>query len=66
VVLAVALAVLPLLVAFGVASGGVVAAGVGLGSLAAIWGGVKAAAVILGAAGFLRRPRERVLAASSD
>jgi hypothetical protein len=65
-VLAVALALLPLLVAFGVAGGVVTSAGAGLGSLAAVSGGVKAAALILGAAGFVRRPRERVLAASSD
>ena len=63
--LAVALAVLPMLVAFGVATGAVASAGVWLGSLVAIGGGVKAAAVILGAAGFVLRPR-RVLAASSD
>ena len=58
------LAVLPMLVAFGVATGAVDRTAVGLGSLAAIWGGVKAAAVILGAAGFVRRPREWVSAAS--
>jgi hypothetical protein len=60
------MAVLPALVVFGVATGTVAGAAVGLGSLAAVWGGVKAAAVILGAAGFMRRPRAGVLAASID
>jgi hypothetical protein len=65
--LAVGLAVLPALVVFGVATDAVgSAAAVALGSLAAVWGGVKAAAVILGAAGFVRRPRAGVLAASID
>jgi len=61
----VVLAVLPMLVAFGVATDAVAGAAVRLGSLVAIGGGVKTAAVILGAAGFVLRPR-RVLAASSD
>jgi len=63
--LAVALAVLPMLVAFGVATDAVAGAGVTLGSLVAVGGGVKSAAVILGVAWFVLRPR-RVLAASSD
>jgi hypothetical protein len=64
--LAVGLAVLPVLVALGFATGAVAGAAVGFGSLAAVWGGAKAAAVILGAAGFVRRPRAGVLAASID
>lgn len=36
------------------------------GVVVAIGGGVKAVAVILGAAGLVRRPRDLVLAAPSD
>jgi hypothetical protein len=63
--LAVGLAVLPVLVAVGVATAAVARFAVDLGSLAAIWGGIEAAAVILGAAGYVRS-RERILAASGD
>ena len=63
---AVGLAVLPMLVAFGVAIDAVARAAVGLGSLVAIGGGVKTAAVILGAARFVPRRRDGVLAASGD
>jgi hypothetical protein len=64
--LAVGLAVLPMLVALGFATGAVAGAAVGLGSLAAIWRGVEAAALILGAAGYVRRSRERVFAVLGD
>ena len=66
VVLAVGMAVLPMLVALGGAPGAVARTAVGLGSLAAVWGGVKAAAVVLGAAEYARRPRRTDIAASCD
>ena len=64
--LAVGLAVLPMLVALGVAPGALARVAVGLGSLAVVWGGVKAAAVVLGVALYARRPRQRDIAASCD
>ena len=58
------LAVLPALAVSG--TGALARLAAGLGFVVVIGGGVKAAAVILGAAVFLRRSRDRFLAASSD
>jgi hypothetical protein len=64
--LAVALAVLPALVAFGVATESVARVAVGLGGLVAVLGGVKLAAATLGALRFAANPSGRVSEASFD
>ena len=64
--LAVALAVLPVLVALGVATGPVTWAAMRLERLAVMWAGVQLAATILGATRFMARPWGGVLAASDD
>ena len=58
--LSAALALLPALVALGIAAGWVARAAVGLGSLVAVWGGGKVAAAILGAWRFAATPPGRV------
>ena len=63
---AVGLAVLPALAASGIGIGAIARAAAALGFVVAIGGGVKAVAVILGAAGLVRRPRDWVLAKPSD
>ncbi|HKW07063.1 MAG TPA: hypothetical protein VJS19_05780 [Candidatus Dormibacteraeota bacterium] len=60
------LAVLPALAASGIGTGAIARAAAALGFVVVIGGGVKAVAVILGAAGLVRRPRDWVLAAPSD
>ena len=65
--LVVGLAVLPILAGFGMAPGAVVQAAAGLGSLVAVLGGVKLAAVAWGLlARFSARPGRGVAAASVD
>ena len=59
------LAVLPALAASGIGTGAIARAAAALGFVVVIGGGVKAVAVILGAAGLVRRPRDWVLAAPS-
>ena len=66
VLLAVGLAVLPVLVGSGSAPRPVALVAAGLGSLVAVFGGVKLAAVILGAARFRAEPSTRVPAAGID
>jgi hypothetical protein len=60
------LAVLPALAASGIGTGAIARAAAVLGFVVAVGGGVKAVAVILGAAGLVRRPRDGVLAAPVD
>ena len=64
--LAGAMAVLPALLAFGVGSEAIRQVAVGLGSLAAVWGGGKVAAATIGGLRFATSPRGRVSEASYD
>lgn len=66
VVFSVGLGVLPALIAFGIASRSVAQVAVGLGGLAVVTGGVKVAAVALGALRMAALADRRVSEASFD
>jgi hypothetical protein len=64
--LAVALAVLPALIAFGVAPGPVRQVAVGLGSLVAVAGGVRLAVVVVGLVRFASSQAAEIASAAID